>query len=227
MKGVLKKLKNMKQIAIDGDSASGKTTIGKKLAEILDFLFIDSGLFYRTATYMVIKNKMQNKKDSWYNLIYKRTISLDSDSITIDGKKIKNEFLHSEDINNLVSPVSTVSNIRKIITETLREIADNKNVVMSGRDIGTVVLKEAFIKIYLTASINTRAERRFKELIDKGVQITYNEVLENLKKRDLIDTSREDSPLSIAKDALVINTTNLNETEILGKIMLFIESKKK
>ena len=214
-----------KQIAIDGDSASGKTTIGKILAKRLNFTFIDSGLFYRAATYIILKNKIQRKKSKWIDLITKSQIKLKNNSIYIDGRKIQEDLLHLDDVDNLVSFVSTVREIRNLITRTLRESANEKNVVMSGRDIGTVVLKDAFLKIYLTATIEVRAERRFKELLEKGIKISFKKVFENLKNRDVIDSTRKDSPLSIANDAFVIDTTDIDEEEIVKKILLFMEGK--
>ena len=220
-----KKSKNMKQIAIDGDSASGKTTIGKILAKRLNFTFIDSGLFYRAATYIIIKNRAQTKNTKWVNLILGNRITLKNSSIYINDKKIEEAFLHSSDVNNLVSPVSTIPEIRKFITHTLQEIADNKSAIMTGRDIGTVVLKDAFLKIYLTATIEVRAKRRFKELLEKETKTSFEEILGNLKNRDAIDSTRENSPLSIANDAFVIDTTNIDEEEILKKILLFMKGK--
>jgi cytidylate kinase len=215
----------MKQIAIDGDSASGKTTIGKILAKRLNFTFIDSGLFYRAATYIIIKNRAQAKKTKWVNLILGNKITLKNNSIHINDRKIEEALLHSNDVNNLVSPVSTIPEIRKFITHTLQEIANNKSVVMTGRDIGTVVLKNAFLKIYLTATIEVRAERRFKELLEKETKTSFEEILGNLKNRDVIDSTREDSPLSIANDAFVIDTTSIDEEETIQKILLFMKGK--
>jgi len=217
----------MKQrhIAIDGDSASGKTTIGRMLAQKLRFTFIDSGLFYRAATYIIMKNKAQNEKTKWGNLITVNKIISKNNSIYINDEHIEDKMLHSSDIDSLVSPVSTVLEIRNFITLTLQEHAIKKNVVMSGRDIGTVVLKDAFLKIYLTASIETRAERRFKELVERGVKISFEDVLENLKERDIIDSSRENAPLTIPEDAFVINTTALSQEEIIEKILLFMKGK--
>jgi len=220
-----KKSKNMKQIAIDGDSASGKTTIGKILAKRLNFTFIDSGLFYRAATYIIIKNRAQTKNTKWVNLILGNRITLKNSSIYINDKKIEEALLHSSDVNDLVSPVSTIPEIRKFITHTLQEIADNKSAIMTGRDIGTVVLKDAFLKIYLTATIEVRAKRRFKELLEKETKTSFEEILGNLKNRDAIDSTRENSPLSIANDAFVIDTTNIDEEEILKKILLFMKGK--
>jgi len=214
-----------KHIAIDGDSASGKTTIGRILAERLNFTFIDSGLFYRAATYIILKNGIEKEKDKWVKLIAANKILLKDGSIYINEGNIEEEILHSSDVDNLVSPVSTVPEIRNFITLTLQEHANNKNVVMTGRDIGTVVLKGAFLKIYLTANVEIRAGRRFKELIEKGIKVSFEDVLENLKKRDTIDSSREKSPLAVANDAFLINTTELSEEENIEKIFLFMKGK--
>jgi cytidylate kinase len=134
-------------------------------------------------------------------------------------------MLHSTEVDALVSPVSAIEGVRLIITDLLRSIALNKSIVMVGRDIGTVVLKDAFLKVYLAATYEERALRRFKELIGKGITISYREVLKNIRERDLIDSSRSYSPLSIANDAYVIDTTNLSVGEVVGKILSFLDGR--
>ena len=218
--------KENRSIAIDGDSGSGKSTVGKILAARLGFLFVDSGLLYRAATFIITKEHKENEPALWTEIIKNSSIDMDS-----DGKvKINNTFvdikdLRSEIVDKWVSPVSTVKEIRSVITNLLRKIASDRNVVMVGRDIGTVVLKDAFLKIYLTASLTERAKRRFIELTNKGEKIAFQDVLENLKKRDIIDSSRDIAPLTVAQDAVVIDTTDINVNEVVNKIIDFYKGR--
>ena len=218
-------MKNSSWIAIDGDSGSGKTTIGKLLARKIGFEFIDSGLLYRAATYAIIAHKKNKDKKSWVDIIKNSSFDIRQNTVFIDKKGFSQDELHTKEIDDLVSSVSTVKDIRAIITKILRNIADGKNVVMAGRDIGSVVLKEAFLKIYITATLRVRAERRYKELINKGNIITFDEVLRNLKKRDTIDSSRSVSPLIIPEDAYVIDTSTLLPEKVIEKIIQFIKGR--
>jgi len=218
--------KKNRSIAIDGDSGSGKSTVGKILAERLNFLFVDSGLLYRAATFIITSKHKENKPELWSEIIKNSSISMDiSGKVRINNIPVETRDLRSEIVDKWVSPVSTVKEIRSIITDSLRKIASDKNVVMVGRDIGTVVLGDAFLKIYLTASLTERAKRRFLELINKGETITYEDVLENLKKRDIIDSSRDIAPLTVADDALVIDTTNIDANEVVNKIIEFYKGR--
>ena len=218
-------MKTNRNIAIDGDSGSGKSTVGKLLAEKLGFVFIDSGLFYRAATLVIIKNNAEAEKEKWYKLVEESKIEFENGIISINGKKTTLGELRSKEVDNLVSPVSTIPEIRNKITEILRRIAFKRDTVMVGRDIGSVVLKDAFLKIYLTATVEERANRRFKELIKEGVNTTFDEVLNNLRTRDLIDSTRETSPLKIPEDSYVIDTTGLSIDGVVNKILQFYEGK--
>ncbi len=214
-----------RNIAIDGDSGSGKSTVGRSVASKLRFDFIDSGLFYRAATLAIILSGNAENPKKWVETMNNTEIEYENGKVIINGEETNIDKLRSREVDNLVSPVSTVPEIRSIITEMLRKVANKKNVVMVGRDIGSVVLKDAFLKIYLTATLEERANRRFKELVGKGIKTTFEEVLENLKNRDLIDSTRKTAPLVIPKDAYVIDTTEIGIEEVVKKIMDFYEAK--
>ncbi len=218
-------MKENRAIAIDGDSGSGKSTVGKLIGEKLGYEFVDSGLLYRAATLAVIQEGMEEKKDKWASIIEKTRFDLNNGKVIMNNKEVSFEKLRSKEVDSLVSPVSTVKEVRESVNNVLRKIASDKNVVMVGRDIGSVVLKNAFLKIYLTANIRERANRRFRELFEKGIKISFEEVMENLTKRDVIDSSRNIAPLTVANDAYVVDTTNLSVNEVVNKIMQFIKGR--
>jgi cytidylate kinase len=221
----MKTVGSNRQIAIDGGAGSGKTTVGKVLAQKLGYTFIDSGLFYRLAAYLIIENGFEKNKLKWVSVLRNANVLYSNGTIVVHGITLNDEILHSKVIDELVSPVSEIEEVRTIITNFLRKAALDKNVVMAGRDIGTVVLKDAFLKIYLTATDEERASRRFKELVSRGVNVRYSDVFKNIKERDLIDSSRIYSPLAIAKDAYVIDTTNLSVEEVIDRIDTYLEGR--
>jgi len=212
-----------RQIAIDGVASSGKSTIGRILAENLGYEFIDSGLLYRLATFFAIEKNLNY--DNFKFALDRVEIDIENGKLFVNGKEFNTELLRTQSVDTLVSPVSADPTIRDKVTEHLRKIASNKNVVMVGRDIGSVVLKDAFLKIFLTATLEERALRRFKELISKGVNVTFKEVYENLKTRDMIDSGRSVAPLTIPKDAYVIDTTDLTIDEVIKLILTFLKGK--
>ncbi|MGB9769364.1 MAG: (d)CMP kinase [Caldisericum sp.] len=212
-----------RKIAIDGVASSGKSTVGRILAERLNYEFIDSGLLYRLATLNVVLKGL--KKEEYPLAVSDFNVDIKEGKIFLNGNEVSLSKLRDKSIDVLVSPVSEDPAVREVITKELQRIADKSNVVMVGRDIGTVVLPDAFLKIFLTATLEERASRRFKELILKGVDTTYQEVYENLKMRDIIDSSRSVAPLTVPEDAYVIDTTNLTIDEVITLIMEFIKGK--
>lgn len=215
----------MIHIAIDGDAGSGKTTVGRELAKKLGFEFIDSGLFYRLATYILIKKGIIEDKKSWLKALLANKIEYKNRKLYINGEIVEDELLRSKKVDEFVSEVSEPLEIREKITELLKNIALKNNVVMVGRDIGTVVLKDAFLKIFLTATVEERARRRLKELQEKGINSSIEEVMKNIKKRDFIDSTREFAPLSITKESYIIDTTNLTVEEVVSKVLILLEAK--
>lgn len=212
-----------RKIAIDGVASSGKSTVGRILAERLNYEFIDSGLLYRLATLNAVLKGL--KKEEYPLAVSDFNVDIKDGKIFLNGNEVSLSKLRDKSIDVLVSPVSEDPAVREVITKELQRIADKSNVVMVGRDIGTVVLPNAFLKIFLTATLEERASRRFKELILKGVDTTYQEVYENLKMRDIIDSSRSVAPLTVPEDAYVIDTTNLTIDEVITLIMEFIKGK--
>ena len=212
-----------RQIAIDGVSSSGKTTVGKIVAERLGYEFIDSGLLYRLATKIVLDKELP--KERYAEALNGVSVDIVNGKVIVDGSSFPIKLLRSKAVDELVSPVSEDPKVREEITDLLRQIASSKNVVMVGRDIGSVVLKDAFLKVFLTATLEERANRRFKELFLKGENITFEEVYENLKKRDIIDSTREIAPLKVPEDAYVVDTTMLSIEEVVILIFEFIKGK--
>jgi cytidylate kinase len=214
-------------IAIDGPASSGKSTIGIRLAERLGYLFFDTGIMYRAVTLAVIRKGIDiNDEDEVTRLAQIVHIDVRSPSIA-DGRK-EDVLLDGEDVTwairdpeveKWVSKISAYAVVRRAMTQLQRRIGKRGRVVMVGRDIGTVVMPDADLKIYLDASLEERARRRYQELVQRGESVTLKEVLVGLKKRDQIDSSREIAPLKPAKDAVILNTDGLSIEEVLKKAL--------
>lgn len=209
-------------IPIDGPVASGKTTVGRTLARKLGITFLDTGVMYRAVTWLALnRNISPSNPDKLSSLVNNLHIDVDDptgDSVEIDGVSLKDELVEPQVVAN-VSEISKHENIRKALVTQQRLLASNRDIVMVGRDIGTVVLPEARLKIYITASLEIRAKRRWLELKNKNMSGTYSEILESTKNRDLIDTNRTNSPLKVPHDALVINTDALNAEQVTELIV--------
>ena len=204
------------KIAIDGPAGSGKSSLAKEIAKRLGVLYIDTGAMYRAITL-----KLLNENESNYEKILKDTeINFDGDKIFLDGKDVSKEIRENE-ISNKTSEMSKNRIIRDYLVKMQREIANDRDVVMEGRDIGSVVLKDAEYKFFLTADVETRAMRRFKQLEDN--KASFDEILEDLKKRDYNDSHRENSPLIKTDDAILIDSTELNAEETIEKIISYIK----
>jgi len=216
-----------KSIAIDGPASSGKSTIGIRLAERLGYLFFDTGIMYRAVTLAVIRKGIDvNDEDEVTRLAQIVHIDVRSPSIA-DGRK-EDVLLDGEDVTwairdpeveKWVSKISAYAGVRRAMTQLQRQIGKRGRVVMVGRDIGTVVMPDADLKIYLDASLEERARRRYQELVQRGESVPLEEVLVGLKKRDQIDSSREIAPLKPAKDAVILNTDGLSIEEVLKKAL--------
>ena len=210
-------------IAIDGPAGSGKSTSAKLIAKKLGYLYIDTGAMYRAITYLALKNKVVKDESRILELARKSKIELKYNYgnlvVMLNDHDISNE-IRSTEVNANVSDVSKISAIRKLLVEKQRELGEKNNgVVMEGRDIGTVVFPNADVKIFLTASLDTRADRRAKEYFQNGSEVIIEDIKNNLSNRDRIDSSRKDSPLIKAPDAIAIDTTNVTIEEQVNMII--------
>ena len=216
-------------VAIDGPAGTGKGTVSKLISERLDFLCIDTGAMYRAVTLNFIRNNV-NIADlgDVLSILDKTKIDIEFD---VSGQKT---FLNGEDvsdkirtpeINSLVSQISSIREIREKLVVLQRKFALDNDIVMEGRDITTVVFPNADIKIYLTAEQSERANRRYKEMMEKGIETTYDEVYESIKKRDENDKNKEYGALKVADDAVVVDSTEMSIEEVYEKLKEIIFSK--
>lgn len=209
-------------IAIDGFSSTGKSTIAKELASRLHYVYVDSGAMYRAVTlYAFQKGYISTSKIKKTLLIndleniqlnFKYNEEKGYGEIHLNNVNVENE-IRTLEISNLVSRIAEISEVREKLVEQQQEMGVLKGVVMDGRDIGTVVFPNAEVKLFMTASADTRAKRRFDELIEKGDRVTYDEIYKNVVERDFIDTTRDDSPLIKANDAIEIDNSDLTREE--------------
>jgi len=213
-------------IAIDGPAASGKTTIANQLAEKWDYLFFDTGVMYRAVTWMALANDISTKdEDGVSDLAHNVNIDVLPPSkddgreydVIADGVDVT-WFIREQKVDKKVSRVSAYPEVREALTIQQRRIGLRGKVIMVGRDIGTVVLPEADLKIYLDASVKERARRRYQQRVDRGEKANFEKIHKILKKRDRIDSTREVAPLCPADDAVIIHTDNLDIPEVLTKI---------
>ncbi len=213
-------------IAIDGPAASGKTTLGRRLAESLGYLFFDTGVMYRAVTWVTLQRGVDVKDEKEVTRLAE-TVQIDvlppsmadgrTSDVSADGIDITWEIRTSE-VEAYVSPVSAYEGVRKALASQQRRIGLRGKVVMVGRDIGTVVLPEAGLKIYLDASAQERARRRYQEILDRGGAAEYETILAGVQMRDEIDSNRAFSPLRAAADAVIIDSDNLNADEVFTKV---------
>lgn len=219
-------------IAIDGFSSTGKSTIAKQLAKALNYIYVDTGAMYRAVTYFALTNEFIGEdffdSEALLNqlkaiqITFKFNEDLGFAEVYLNGKNIEAE-IRTLEVSKYVSPVATLSEVRRKLVEQQQLMGKDKGIVMDGRDIGTVVFPEAELKIFMNASAETRAKRRYKELIDRGHELTYEQVLENVTTRDRIDSTREDSPLTKAADAIEIDNSHLSIEQQLHSILKLAE----
>ena len=215
-------------IAIDGPAGSGKSTSAKLIAKKLGYVYIDTGAMYRAITYLALENEAIKDETRIIELARNCKIDLNYEDgeviVLLDGRNVSKE-IRSAEVNSHVSDVSKISDVRKVLVEKQREMgAKGNGVVMEGRDIGTVVFPNADLKIFLTASLDIRANRRTKEYNENGSKVFVDDIKSNLSNRDKIDSSRNDSPLTKASDAVEVDTTNVTIDE---QVDLILEEAKK
>lgn len=216
-------------IAIDGPSGAGKSTVAKIIATKLNFKYIDTGAMYRAVTFLAIeKDVIMKDNDSIIKIA--RDISIDFSTPDKDGNVLVfvnsrdlTEEIRSVEVDNNVSKVASIPEVREIMLEKQRELAGNNNVVMDGRDIGTRVLPDADLKIFLTATLEERAKRRYYDLVEREIDIDMAEVEEKIKIRDEKDSNREHSPLKEAEDAYKIISDDLTPEEVADRIISLLE----
>ena len=209
-------------IAIDGFSSTGKSTLAKQLAQQLGYIYVDTGAMYRAVAYFAMQNQLISvdsfNKVGLINqlkniaLEFKFNTELGFAEMYLNGTNVE-KAIRTIEVSGYVSKVAEVSEVRAKLVEQQQEMGKNKGIVMDGRDIGTVVFPDAELKIFMTASAATRAQRRFDELVQKGDSVSYDEVLKNVEERDYIDTHRKDSPLVMAEDAVEIDNSHLSREE--------------
>ena len=217
----------MKKIAIDGPVASGKTVVGRLIAQSLGCRFLDTGIMYRAVTLVALNRGVELGDDEALeglatSLEMRLVPGEAGDRLLVDGEDVT-DFLREPEVDRGVSQVSAVSGVRSALVEQQRVIAREGSIVMLGRDIGTVVLPKADVKVFLTASVEVRARRRYRELQENGSDISYDQVASDLERRDRIDSERAASPLRPADDATQIDTDNLDVEEIARRILATVE----
>jgi cytidylate kinase len=209
-------------IAIDGFSSTGKSTVAKQLAEYLDYIYVDTGAMYRAVTLYALENNLLSEnyfdKEGLINslpnilLEFKKDKNSGKIEIHLNGKNVEKK-IRTMYVSEYVSPVATISEVRKKLVALQYNMGIEKGIVMDGRDIGTVVFPNAELKLFMTANAEVRAKRRYDELKEKGDDITFVEILENVQKRDLMDTTRKDSPLVKAEDAIEMDNSEVNKED--------------
>ena len=221
-------------IAIDGYSSTGKSTIAKQLASELGYIYVDTGAMYRAVTLYAMQNKIIS--DIFFdkeklisnlekiNLTFKFNAQLGFAEMYLNGNNIEKE-IRGIAVSNLVSSIATVSEVRRKLVDQQQKMGLGKGVVMDGRDIGTVVFPDAELKIFMTASSTVRAQRRYDELTAKGDIVTLKEIQENIEHRDNIDTTRADSPLVQAKDAILFDNSFLTREAQFEDLLKLVEEK--
>ena len=208
-------------VAIDGYSSCGKSTLAKALAKKLGFIYIDSGAMYRAVTLYFLRNNVDlTNHDAVIDALQHIELNFHSKDyeshITLNGEEVSDE-IRLMPVSEAVSPVSAIKEVRREMVKQQQRMGKSKNIVMDGRDIGTAVFPDAQIKFFMTADPKVRAERRYKEMVAKGDNsITLEEVFENLAHRDYADTTREESPLTRAEDAVVLDNTDITQEEQLA-----------
>ncbi len=222
-------------VAIDGHSSCGKSTLAKQIAKHFNYIYLDTGAMYRAVTLFAINQNVINKDDFDKDALIEKLPEINIEFKADENGKV-NTYLNNQNVeeairtmrvSSFVSPIATVKEVREKMVELQQKMGSKGGVVMDGRDIGTVVLPKAELKVFMTAKDEIRAQRRFDELKEKGIDDTFENVLQNLKERDYIDSTREESPLLKAEDALVLDNSELSRDEQLEILKSWVEERGK
>ena len=216
-------------VAIDGPAGAGKSTIAKSVANKLQYIYVDTGAMYRAMAIYFIKNKIDpTDEDAINNACENVNITIEylngEQQVILNGENITS-VLRNEEVGKIASKTSIYAKVRTKLVELQRELASTKDVIMDGRDIGTTVLPNANVKIYLTASVEARASRRYKELVEKGECPDFDVIKNDIENRDYQDMNRENSPLRQADDAVLVDSSNINIEETIETIIKSINKK--
>jgi len=212
------------KLAIDGPAGSGKSTISSLIAKKMGWTHIDTGAMYRAVTLQAIELGIDLNDELAYSFLETSYIHYDYDKIFINQRDVT-EDIRSEAVTKNVSLVSSFPYVRKKLVDLQKRAAENGNIVMDGRDIGTVVLPHADLKIFLTANVEERAKRRVKENLKKGKEVEIEKVIKDISTRDEKDSTRKESPLRMAEDAIILDTTHLTIDEVVNKIIEMTDKK--
>ena len=221
-------------IAIDGFSSTGKSTLAKQLAAALGYVYVDTGAMYRAVAYFAMQHNLVSETHldkasliaqlPTINLRFQFNSTLGFAEMYLNNENIETQ-IRTIEVSRMVSKVAEISEVRAKLVEQQQEMGKDKGIVMDGRDICTVVFPDAELKLFMTASSKTRAQRRFDELVEKGQRVTFEEVLQNVEERDYIDTHREDSPLVKADDAIEIDNSSLSKKEQFEIVLQLVKEK--
>lgn len=221
-------------IAIDGFSSTGKSTLAKLLANKYNYIYVDTGAMYRAVALYALENNFISKQSfdkekiissiKNIELTFEYNVNLGFSEIFINGNNVEKK-IRTLKVSKYVSKVATIPEVRRKLVYDQKQMIKENGIVMDGRDIGTVVFPDAELKLFMTATAEIRAKRRYKELIDRGESISYDEVLQNVIERDRIDSTREDSPLAKAKDAVEFDNSNMTVKEQFNSICKLIDEK--
>lgn len=219
-------------IAIDGFSSTGKSTIAKQLAKHLGYVYVDTGAMYRAVALFAMENGYINKEsfdtqtlvnalpDIRLQFVYNAKLGFAE--MFLNDENVENQ-IRTLEVSQYVSRIAEISQVRAKLVEQQQKMGQERGIVMDGRDIGTVVFPDAEVKIFMNSSAETRAQRRFEELTEKGQNVSYEDVLKNVQERDYIDSHREDSPLIIADDAIEIDNSKLDKDQQFQQVMELVQ----
>ncbi|MCT4665320.1 MAG: (d)CMP kinase [Flavobacteriales bacterium] len=219
-------MKNIFQIAVDGHSSTGKSTIAKQIAKRFNIVYVDTGAMYRSVTLYAIKNGLIEGNEVAVQLLIEKLaeihIDLEGDQVFLNQENVS-EAIRTMEVSGKVSLVSQIKEVRTFLVAAQQKMGTTKSVVMDGRDIGSVVFPDAKLKLFVTAKPKVRAQRRFEELQGNGQEVKFEEVLQNLEERDHLDSTREESPLVECEDSVFIDNSNLSMAEQLEMISVLIK----